>query len=215
MLYLNFCFASLLSLSLIMSNSGVLSRGRGRKLKDLSSPMPSSLEQAPLKSLGDSQSTFAYGMTNDLAVNSSPGFNFCTPANKHVSPPPGFKNIADSVFYDASANSGLTCDLKPDAIAVPLNGNSTPQPAANVLLNDTSTLLHLASSAPLHVNAPEVPVENLKANNFDISSPAQCNATADRPKAADVAPVNCANYGDMQPVVGYVLLHASFAAGNV
>ena len=215
LLYFSFCFASLLSLSLIMSNSRVLSRGRGRKLKDLSSPTPSPLEQAPLKSLGDSQSTFAYGMTSDVAVNSPPGFNFCTPANKHVSPPPGFKNIADSVFCDASANSGLTCDLKPDAIAVPLNGNLTPQPAANVLLNDTSTLLPLASSAPLHVNAPEVPDENFKANNLDISSPAQCNATADGPKAADVAPVNCANYGVMQPVVGYVPLHASFAAGNV
>ena len=71
------------------------------------------------------------------------------------------KNIADSVFCDSSANSGLTCDLKPDAIAVPLNSNLTPQPAANVLLNETSTLLPLASSAPLHINAPEVPVENL------------------------------------------------------
>ena len=41
------------------------------------------------------------------------------------------------------------------------------------------------------------------------------NATADRPKAADVTPVNCADYGVMQPVVGYVPLHSSFAAGNV
>ena len=177
--------------------------------------MPSPLEQAPLKSMGESQSTFANGMTSDVAVNSPPGFNFCTPANKHVSPPPGFKNIADSVFCDASANSGLTCDLKPDAIVVLLNRNLTPQPAANELPNDTSTSLPLASSAPLHVNAPEVSVANLNANNFDIASLAQCNATADRPKAADVTPVNCANYGVMQPVVGYVPLHASFAAGNV
>ena len=102
----------------------------------------------------------------------------------------GLKILLIQFFVTLLQKSGLTCDLKPDAVAVPLNGNLTPQPAANVLLNDTPTLLPLASSAPLHVNAPQVPVENLKANNFDISSPAQCNATADRPKAADVTPVN-------------------------